>query len=400
MMCKEKRYAMNNKGSTLIEIIVSVLIIAIVFVPLLMGMSAALKANGKSEQAINSENAAVNCLEAVKAIGKKGVETLAPTAGAGVTVTPAVALAFGTSAKIVRKTETVDSKIVEYFEVSDIKEGLETYTAKIYFSDSNYVAPTADPADPTASVTPTPLFNDYKYISFSNLSGKGTQMLKYLSDEDEARITGFRSLSGHATGTSMVKPEWTIADIVKSKQIELKISKDSEDNYSITSKSNYVLYNHQGGAFQFQNSGETYTATDESPRTVQCKYGKPETLVIYYSPIAYVKAAEDSFDHSGDKLVKNEIKIIKDTELDGLRVYVIVTGDDPENDYVKVTFDESTLGSEHVNKNSVFCSAECNSTSGQFTKLDNLYEEGAETLKIYDVRVEVENVEKKGTVIE
>ncbi len=411
MMCKKEGFAMDNRGSTLVEIIVSVLIIAIVFVPLLMGMSAALKANGKAEQALNSENAAVNCMEVVKALGKKGVEALAPTEGAAVTGTPAPltpvpATAFGSSAKIVRKTETDDEgNTYEYFEISDLQEGLETYSAKVRFSDGNYHYDGPTPTD-GATPTPTPeLFNDYKYISFSNLSGKGTQMLKFLADEDSARITGFRSLSGKATGTEMVDPSWTIPDIIKTKEIILTIDKDAEDNYSITSKNNYVLYNHQGGHFQFTASGETYDATDESPRTLQCKYGKPDTLVIYYSPISCVKTAADSFDHSGDKLVKNKIKIKKNTEVDNLRIYIIVTDENMENgstktNYVDVSFDESALAEEHKRLNDVFCSAEFNTSSGDFNKIDNLYQSGGETLKIYDVIIEVEDVEKTGTIIE
>ena len=410
MMRKKEGFAMDNRGSTLVEIIVSVLIIAIVFVPLLMGMSAALKANGKAEQALNSENAAVNCMEVVKALGKKGVEALAPTEAAAVTGTPAPltpvpATAFGSTAKIVRKTETdAEGNVSEYFEVTDIKEGLETYSAKIRFTDEHYHFNDPDPTGGATS-TPTPaLFNDYKYISFSNLSGKGTQMLKFLADEDAARTTGFRSLSGKTAGTEMVDPTWTIADLVKTKEIVLTIDKDAEDNYSITSKNNYVLYNHQGGHFQFTNGGETYDATDESPRTVQCKYGKPDTLVIYFSPIASTKTAADSFDHAVDKLVKNKITIKKNTEVDGLRVYIIVTGEDMEDgtaktNYVLVDFDESALPAEHRQQNSVFCSAECN-TSGDFQKISDLYQSGGETLKIYDVTIEVDDVEKTGTIIE
>ncbi len=407
MMRKKEGYAMDNKGSTLIEIVVSVLIIAIVFVPLLMGMNAALKANGKAEQALNSENAAVNCMEVVKALGKKGVEALAPTqevsaTGTPAPLTPALASAFGSNAKIIRKTGTDDSgKVYEYFEVSDLKEGLETYTAKIRFSDENYVAPTPSEG---ATLTPTPLFNDYEYISFSNLSGKGTQMLQFLELEDEARVTGFRSLSGKVAGTEMVDPSWTTKDIVKSKEIEIIIDKVGED-YTITTESNYELYNHLDGKYLFTNSGEYYAANDGSPRTIKCKYGKPDTLVIYYSPI---EVATTPFDHESDRLEKNKIKIVKNTEIDDLRVYVIVTGermeDDgtPKNNYVEVDFDEDLLSESHKKKNNVFCSATFNSDDAnrKFEKIDNLYQNGGETLKIYDVIVEVEDVEKTGTVID
>jgi len=414
MMCKKEGFAMNNRGSTLVEIIVSVLIIAIVFVPLLMGMSAALKANGKAEQALNSENAAVDCMEAIKAVGKKGIEKLIVTPTDGATITPIPAQIFGANAKIEKKTETDEEsgESFEYYLVSDIGEGLETYTAKISFSDANYVGEiptlTGDPGDPTP--TAIERLNDYEYVSFSNLSGKGTQMLKFLADTDDTKVNLLRSLAGNTAVDDRLKPleaTWNTADIVKTKEVELVIDKNGADEYTISTKINYELYNTYGTdtSPRFVIGGDTFSAADTTPLTTRCKNGKPDTLIVFYSPIATVGA---NFDHTVDALNKNKIKITKLTELDDLNVYVIVTGEPledgvPKTSYIGVEFDEH-IAEEHKGKNHVFCSANLASAIEGFDKINNLYTMGGasgnESIKMYDVKVEVENVVKTGTIVE
>jgi len=71
----KRKTRLNDRGSTLVEIVVSVLIIGIIFVPLLMGLSNALKANARAEMDLNAEGAGVNVLETVKALGYSGIKT-------------------------------------------------------------------------------------------------------------------------------------------------------------------------------------------------------------------------------------------------------------------------------------------------------------------------------------
>jgi len=104
----------NNKGSTLIEIVVSVLIIGIAFVPLLMGMTNALKANTRAEQMLHAETVASNCIEVAKTFGVKDFEKV--TADASILAADSVS-GSGTS-----------------YTASSINEGQDTFNVSISFS--------------------------------------------------------------------------------------------------------------------------------------------------------------------------------------------------------------------------------------------------------------------------
>ncbi|MBR4342535.1 MAG: hypothetical protein IKP88_07495 [Lachnospiraceae bacterium] len=75
--CRFRKSVMgDNKGSTLIEIIISVLIVGIAFVPLMMGLNAALTANRKTEKDLYAENVATNVIEVAKRYGTKKLPDL------------------------------------------------------------------------------------------------------------------------------------------------------------------------------------------------------------------------------------------------------------------------------------------------------------------------------------
>ena len=61
----------DKRGSTLIEIIVSVLIVGIVFVPLMMGLTSSLTANRRNENQLYAENVASNVVEICKTYGSQ-----------------------------------------------------------------------------------------------------------------------------------------------------------------------------------------------------------------------------------------------------------------------------------------------------------------------------------------
>ena len=69
----------DNKGSTLIEVIVSVLVIAIAFVPLMAGLNAALRTNKKTENELYAESVASNVVEICKTYGEAGLGTITST---------------------------------------------------------------------------------------------------------------------------------------------------------------------------------------------------------------------------------------------------------------------------------------------------------------------------------
>lgn len=393
-MMKEKAGLNNdNRGSTLIEIIVSVLIIAIVFVPLLMGMSAAMKANDRAEQALNSENAAVNCLETVKMIGISGLDDLAEESES--------ADIFGAGAKI---SKTVDDEGKATYTVYDLAEGMENYTAKITYSDTRYKAtidPEADPEDQPS------LFNDYKYISFSNLTGKGTSVLNFSEEDDEAYLDDIKSMSGaNAETTETIPYDYTLGDIIKTKTMIVDIDKEpGASNYKISTRENFEIYNDLGTKPYFESGS---TISSGVARTTTCKYGDPDTLIIYYSPIKYdldttdPTAPHHNAEASSDRNAKNKL-YINNVDRENLRVYVIVTGAGRNNidgsgtqlDFVDIRCTGATTN--------VFCSAESDSSGGNFIPIDNIYsitDGDNEVVLLYDVTVEVDNVEKTGTVIE
>ena len=75
------RILRDKRGSTLIEVIVSVLIVAIAFVPLLIGLHAALRVNGRAEVELYAENVATNLVEITKTYGTDGMKALAEAQG-------------------------------------------------------------------------------------------------------------------------------------------------------------------------------------------------------------------------------------------------------------------------------------------------------------------------------
>ena len=72
-MTKRRRLfllAGSNRGNTLIEVIVCVLIIGIAFVPLMVGLNASLRINKDTENKLYAENVASNIVEICKTFGK------------------------------------------------------------------------------------------------------------------------------------------------------------------------------------------------------------------------------------------------------------------------------------------------------------------------------------------
>ena len=249
MMRRKKGIISDNRGSTLIEIIVSVLIIAIVFVPLLMGMSAALKANGKAEQELNSEHAAVNCMETVKALGKKGIAAMVYDEDDGHLITGLPddpnAPEFGSYAKIYY------DEAEECYVVTDIKEGLEEYSAKISFSDEKYVTEVSE--DPEEESPAQNLFNDYSFVSFADFAGNGTRTIEFPEDLDEDRVSVIRSNSGEDPSTVRYKATWNKDDIIKTKEVEITIYYE-DGKYKLETGVNYTVYNNLAGDHYFSGA--------------------------------------------------------------------------------------------------------------------------------------------------
>jgi len=67
----------DSRGSTLLEVIVSVLIVGIVFVPLMVGLNVALNVNKDNEKQLYAENVAQNVIEVCKTYGANGLVKMA-----------------------------------------------------------------------------------------------------------------------------------------------------------------------------------------------------------------------------------------------------------------------------------------------------------------------------------
>ncbi len=70
-----KNLAQDRRGSTLIEIIVSVLIIGIAFVPLMMGLNSSIRINEETEKQLYAENLASDLVEVCKTYGENGLSS-------------------------------------------------------------------------------------------------------------------------------------------------------------------------------------------------------------------------------------------------------------------------------------------------------------------------------------
>jgi hypothetical protein len=115
----------------LIEVIVSVLVIGIAFVPLMAGLNAALKTNKKTENELYAESVASNVVEICKTYGEYGFEntltnakinSLLTGAGAGIEISPIA-------------TDKLGIGFDAGFLISGISSGTEkSYKAKVEFS--------------------------------------------------------------------------------------------------------------------------------------------------------------------------------------------------------------------------------------------------------------------------
>lgn len=135
-MTKRRRLfllAGNNRGNTLIEVIVCVLIIGIAFVPLMVGLNTSLRINKNTENKLYAENVASNIVEICKTYGKQGLEELK---GLNSDTTKGIK-AFLAGDSVTLSQDPTDEMV---FYVSNISSGMEekNYYAEIKFDDSAY----------------------------------------------------------------------------------------------------------------------------------------------------------------------------------------------------------------------------------------------------------------------
>ena len=349
---------MNDKGSTLVEIIVSVLIIGIVFVPLLMGLTNALKTNAKAESTSFAESVAVNSLETVKTVG---YEALKNKFIAGATEVSASDFTAKTGAKLVK----VDDR---NFKVTGLEEGLNTYYAKINFSD-----PFRDD-DPT-----TELQNEVLYKQFTEISNGKTCMIKCLESEDDARLTSLMDLSGPDAYTYSITTLDEMKRLTDIKQTVFTIGKyssagdadgENQNKYYVKRETRYKATTSEGSRDYFDDAFTGYWPEEGSFSTVEiCPNDAlgagPDTFLIFYSSLK----SSSNLNTLNNGTNKEEI-IINKTVAGPIKIYIFITGgkvgadpSDASSDIpgkMNITLINSSTSAGNPNDVQIYCSAKTN----------------------------------------
>lgn len=280
---------MNNRGSTLVEIIVSVLIVGIVFVPLLMGLTTALKANAKSEEILRAETVAANCVEAAKTYGVSGFAAI-----------PTGALA----ATRVSGTNPVT--------ITGISEGLKTYKATVTFTETGF---------------------ESDNLNFNSITGAYTVPVS--QSIDTTRLAALRAQAGIATGTIDIPVSQDMKDLVHFKQTVITVDRYptgvNAGKYYIETRVDYLVRNTDGAGHDYFNpgGGTYFNSMDSSPDVKICDTDVPDRLLIYYSPIQ----SSATLNSGSDK----EFIIIKNLTGAEINAYIFVNG-------VDMAFREETAG--------------------------------------------------------
>lgn len=153
MRKQRKKFLTDNKGSSLVEVLVALIVLAITFVPLLISMTTAMKANTASESIMYADNVASRCAEVLKSAKNYS----------------SISQAF--------KDAGVDQADISVtstgLTISNLKEGTKTYTATIVLDKTS------------------PLNNPTAYQSVGSISGAWVPVgvdcdfkaLRYFSEE-------------------------------------------------------------------------------------------------------------------------------------------------------------------------------------------------------------------------
>ncbi len=286
-----RRFKSDRRGSTLIEVIVSVLIVGIAFVPLMVGLNAALKVNKQIENNLNAENVAVNAIEVCKTYGTKGLEKLITDAAADSTKGITTVFSGATLAKNDSNT----------FTISGIKCGTDnrTYTARVEFEGitdnqndfSGY--PTVEGIQNAIVVSSSEDNFDYVVNAFLT----------------QAASTGVAEDASNALSADEMKKKTNIPKWL-SREIHIGIEEatvDGNTKYVVTKKIVYKANNDQiDGKYPFRSSSYTPTPIVTQEKTVANPVGTyselPEMIVLTYRQFKDKQGNNLNLGH-GDKII-------------------------------------------------------------------------------------------------
>jgi type II secretory pathway pseudopilin PulG len=281
-----RRFRNDRRGSTLIEVIVSVLIVGIAFVPLMVGLNAALKVNKQTENNLNAENVAVNIIEVCKTYGTKGFAKL--KADEDIDSTTGITTVF-TGASL----EFNDPDPITYT-INGIKSGTNDreYSARIVFEDidenqndfSGYAS--VDSLEKAIVVNLADDSFDYvinQFVAQANATGVAEDNVDALSVEDMKKSSNV--------------PKWL------SREIHISIVED-EGKVKVTRKIVYIANNNTiDGKYPFRTSSYTPTPVITQPDTKEY-VEVPEMAVLNYKQFKDKEKKDLNLDNGhGDKII-------------------------------------------------------------------------------------------------
>lgn len=266
-----RRLKNDKRGSTLIEVIVSVLIVGIAFVPLMVGLNAALKVNKQTENSFNAENVASNVIEVCKTYGTKGLDKLKtdedtnPANGITTIFTGA----------------SLDKPDSHSYTISGIKCGTDdrVYSAKIEFS----------------SITD----NQNDFSGYPTVEGIQNAIVVSLSEDNFDYVVGEFIAQAASTGVAEDNVSaLSVAEMKKKTNVPKWLSREmyigveagtgaNEGKYVVTKKIVYTANNNAiDGKYPFRSSSYTPTPVVTQEKTVADPVGAyaelPQMIVVTY----------------------------------------------------------------------------------------------------------------------
>ena len=270
MTKRRRRFWMidNNRGNTLIEVIVCVLIIGIAFVPLMVGLNASLRINKETENKLYAENVASNIVEICKTYGEQGLSTL-KTLNSD-TSKGIKAFLAGDSVKLEQ-----NGTDPEFF-ISAISAGVEdkNYYAEIKFEDGDYATQQND------------------FSAYQSISGLSDAVIVAFENETvETIVSKFFAISS-AQGSTVTEAELRdkVSEWLKRQiTIDVKtVTVDEKTRYVVEKKIEYTAANVSVNGkkiFGGEINSVVYQSQPFEKRTIYWTSGTTQEDVIGTQPV-------------------------------------------------------------------------------------------------------------------
>jgi len=443
MVRHKKNNRVGNRGSSLIEIIVSVLIVGIVFVPLLSGIGVAVKINRKAENKLCADTAANNIMETTKALGLKesgGLKTLYSNATKGsLTSIPGydgalLSSIVGFDNAGSRVSGTIESPMdfssyltgaylgkvnfaeanapeMQYY-LANVKQGTHEYYATVTIDSKKYSAQ-----------------NDASnYQGVGNIAGGKTGQLNVGTAIEAAELDGLCTMVNDKNSTSFNKNN--IASLIKARDVKITIKKDTDNTspnvgkHVVECEFDYTLYNKwedvkastgvavsafsgKSGAIFDSSKGSEYVYTSGT-KYVAAYAATPEVLMLYASTLTDPATVNDGTDLSYPaidgvnpiiaKKPTESITFVKEDQ-PSMDIYILMAGVDvskPDSDYLTSNFtvnlEKGPSVSAELDNVEIYSKLPINGTN--YNKLGSLINSASEGQysKVYDITVDVYDI--------